>query len=88
VKLEFRKSFLDDVKGIREKAILQRLKGVIEILEKTGSLAEIPNIKKLKGGGQHYRIRIGDYRLGLSIVDDRICLVRFLGRKEIYRYFP
>lgn len=88
MKLEFRKSFLDDVKGIREQAILQRLREVIETLEKADSLAAVPNLKKLKGGGLHYRIRIGDYRLGLSIVHDRICVVRFLGRKDIYRYFP
>ncbi|MBP1468695.1 type II toxin-antitoxin system RelE/ParE family toxin [Candidatus Chloroploca sp. M-50] len=36
----------------------------------------------------YYRIRIGDYRLGLFVEDDTITVVRFLHRRDIYRYFP
>jgi mRNA interferase RelE/StbE len=88
MKLEFRKSFLDDLKRIQDRAILQRVTNLIEALEQTGTLADVANLKKLKGGGNHYRVRIGDYRLGFSVIDDTVCLVRFLGRKDIYKYFP
>lgn len=37
---------------------------------------------------RYYRIRVGDYRLGLALEGDTVILVRFLHRKEIYRYFP
>jgi len=88
MKLEFRKSFLDDLKRIQDRTVLQRVTHLIETLEQTGTLADVAHLKKLKGGGNHYRVRIGDYRLGLSVVDDVVCLVRFLGRKDIYKYFP
>lgn len=46
------------------------------------------NLKKLKGGGNYYRIRVGEYRIGIIVEGDAITFVRCLHRKEIYRYFP
>jgi len=50
-------------------------------------LSEV-NIKKLKGEGDYYRIRVGDYRIGMKVNDGVVSFVRILHRKEIYRYFP
>ncbi len=49
---------------------------------------EIRNLKKLRAEGNYYRIRLGDYRIGLTIEGDTVCFVRILHRSEIYRYFP
>ncbi|WP_079720471.1 type II toxin-antitoxin system RelE family toxin [Salegentibacter holothuriorum] len=60
----------------------------MEQLQNTENLSQQP-IKKLKGFKDFYRIRIGDYRLGVKkLTDQEILLVRFLQRKEIYKYFP
>jgi mRNA interferase RelE/StbE len=45
-------------------------------------------LKKLKTGMAYYRLRIGDYRLGMVIEGDGVKFVRLLHRSEIYRYFP
>ncbi|WP_417909752.1 type II toxin-antitoxin system RelE family toxin [Candidatus Electronema sp. PJ] len=45
-------------------------------------------MKKLKGYDTFYRVRIGDYRIGLKLAEDGLIFVRCLHRKEIYRYFP
>ncbi len=37
---------------------------------------------------RYYRIRVGDYRIGVEVVGDEILFVRILHRKDIYRYFP
>jgi len=42
----------------------------------------------VKGFPGYFRIRVGDYRLGFSFHNDTVTLIRFLHRKEIYRYFP
>jgi len=34
-------------------------------VETADSLALVPGVKQLKGQTDHYRIRVGDYRLGL-----------------------
>ena len=42
----------------------------------------------MQGGGRYYRIRVGDRRLGLSIMDNIVVFVRCLNRSEIYKNFP
>lgn len=88
MKVEFRKSFEKDLGKIRDKELLARIKAVIEEVENSNSLLDISNIKKLKADGDYYRIRIGDYRVGLIQNEEIITFVRALHRKEIYRYFP
>ena len=36
----------------------------------------------------YYRIRIGDYRIGIKGEGDVIVLMRVMHRKDIYRVFP
>jgi len=88
VRVEFRASFAKDLKGVKEKGLLHRVKEIIEIIEKADSLAELSNLKKLKGGGNYFRVRVGDYRVGITLENDTIIFVRFLNRKDIYKYFP
>ena len=88
MKTSFRNSFLRDLKAIRDKQLLSRVKEVIEHVEKTDSLTNLPNLKQLKREKNYYRIRIGEYRLGLAVQDDNVVFIRFLHRREIYRYFP
>jgi len=48
----------------------------------------IKNIKPMKGHTNRYRILIGDYRIGLELLDKEVEVMRVLHRKEFYRYFP
>jgi mRNA interferase RelE/StbE len=88
LKVEFKTSFLRDLKNIADKTLKERVREMILQIENAPSLQQISNLKKLKSGPGYYRIRIGDYRLGLTLDGDTIVLVRFLHRKDLYRYFP
>jgi mRNA interferase RelE/StbE len=88
MKTEFRKSFEKDLSKIKNSDLLRRIEATIEAVENVDSLTDVPNIKKMKADGDYYRIRIGEYRIGLSIREDIVIFVRALHRKEIYRYFP
>ena len=88
MKVEFRESFAKDLKDVKDKGLLKRVKEVIEAFEKADSLVGISNLKKLKGGGNYFRLRTGDYRLGIVLDNDTLVFVRFLNRKDIYKYFP
>ena len=87
---DFKNSFLKDIRTIKNKATLNRLEEFIKAVETADNLAQISNLKKLKGkkNKRHYRSRIGNYRVGLIIEQNVVAFVRFLHRKEIYRYFP
>ena len=88
MKVGFRDSFAKDLKGVKEKGLLGRVREIIEAVEKADSLTELPNLKKLKGGGNYFRVRVGDYRVGVALDGDTIIFVRFLNRKDIYKHFP
>ncbi|MEO5359262.1 MAG: hypothetical protein H7843_02310 [Nitrospirota bacterium] len=45
-------------------------------------------ISKMKGYEGFYKIRIGDYRIGLYMLPGKVEFRRALHRKEIYRFFP
>jgi mRNA interferase RelE/StbE len=68
--------------------LLQRVKEAIEAIENADSFANLPNVKRLKGSRNYFRQRVGDYRLGLALGDNTVILVRFLNRKDVYKYFP
>lgn len=88
MKTNFRSSFVRDLRAVRNRELLARLKNVIEQVENAQSLSSITGLKQLKGEKNHYRIRIGQYRVALALQDDAVTFVRFLHRREIYRYFP
>ena len=88
MKVEFRNSFANDLKSIRDKVLLNRVRELIGGVERAETLAEISNLKKLRGPGGYYRARLGDYRVGIALEGDSVIFVRCLNRKDIYRYFP
>jgi mRNA interferase RelE/StbE len=88
LKVEFKSSFAKDLRKIKERKIKQQVLGIIEQVEKARDLQEITEVKKLQGADNYFRLKIGDYRIGLILEQDRVLFVRFLHRKDIYRYFP
>lgn len=88
MKVDFKKSFLRDLKRIKETHVKDRLRETIESIENAKHFQEISHLSKIKYGDRYYRIRIGDYRLGLILEGDTFILVRFLHRKDLFRYFP
>lgn len=87
--VEFDKSFEKSLDKIKDRKLLERIKSVILNAEKVSSLEEIPNVKKLTGFSSYYRIKLGDYRLGLEKLDSKtIRLIIIENRKDIYKRFP
>lgn len=87
--VEIDKSFIKSLEKIKDKSIYDRVEKAIEILEKTDSLENVINIKKLKGFKNFYRIRVGDYRIGFELIQKRIILLIIIShRKDIYKFFP
>ena len=79
----FEKQLKSVPKNIRESAI-----AVLEALETAKKVTEIKDLKKLSGYKNYYRIRIGNYRMGLQIINPKIMVVTILHRGAIYKIFP
>lgn len=61
---------------------------IIIHIEMASSVSELSVIQKLRGSRNCYKIRVGDYGMGVVLRNDELTFVRLLHRKEIYRYFP
>jgi mRNA interferase RelE/StbE len=88
MKTAFRKSFARDLKKVNDETVLGRARQAIEDVEGAATLQEVSSLKKLSGTGNFYRIRLGDYRIGVVVEGDVVEFVRCLPRRELYRFFP
>ncbi len=61
---------------------------IIDEVEKVNSLQEIKNLKKLSGFNNYFRIRVGEYRIGIYLNKDTIEFAAIDHRKDIYKHFP
>jgi mRNA interferase RelE/StbE len=88
MQVEFLSKFNKDISSINQKSTKTSILRVIEQVEEAKTLSEISGLKKLKGFKEAYRIRVGDYRLGLFISKNKAQFARFIHRKDIYKLFP
>ena len=80
--------FNRDLRRIRDRELQRRIADKIEELEAASSITDVSGIRAMRGWENHYRIRIGDYRMGLAVDGNVVTLLRFLHRRDIYRYYP
>ena len=89
MKFRVEKSFDRDVDRIKDKKVLRKLRTFISLVENADTIHQITHIKKIEGYESYYRMKVGDYRLGMEMISNKeVVLIRFLHRKDIYRYFP
>lgn len=89
MKLLYAKTFERDIGVIKNNPDMKkRILEVIGRLREVDSLDEVHGIRKIEGYEAYYRLRIGDYRLGIKLAGNTLELIRFLHRKDIYSRFP
>ena len=88
MKVEFKDSFLKDLRAVKDKSVLAKVKAAIETVEQADTPDKITHLKKMRGSREYFRIRIGDFRVGIRLERETLVFIRFLNRKDIYRYFP
>jgi mRNA interferase RelE/StbE len=89
LKILYAKALVKDLEAVsRNPGVKKRLLKIIETLKAIDTLDELHHLKKIEGYDCYYRLRIGDYRLGLKLSGNTVELIRFLHRRDIYRRFP
>jgi mRNA interferase RelE/StbE len=82
------KSFQKDLNKINDQKIKDSVVEIIRNIQLAQQLSAINNLKKLAGHKNKYRVRIGDYRIGIEYSENTLFFIRFLNRKEIYQKWP
>ena len=88
MKTKFGKQFNKDIENIINPDILNAVYDKILNVELANNIKEIDIYKKAKGSKNHYMLRINDYCIGLYIQNNIVEFVRFIHRKDFYKYFP
>ena len=88
MKTEFLKQFHKDLDKITLIKIKNDVVNIIINVELATNISEIKDIKKLSGYKNAYRIKTGNYRIGVFIENNVVEFARFTHRKDIYKIFP
>ena len=90
---EISKAFQKSFDRLKDKQLAAAILSVIDEVNQAEQLSGITHLKKLKGHQTAYRIRVGNYRIGVFIEPDTsgqlsVTLSAFSHRKDIYKNFP
>jgi len=89
MKISFDKAFYKSLSKLKNSVVSNQVEEVIGIVQGSRSIREIPQIKKLQGFSHYYRIRLGDYRLGIELEDSQsIRFIVIAHWKDVYKHFP
>ena len=88
MQIELTRKFQKQVENCNDKHIISKILDIIQAVIASENLNEFPNLKKLTGYKNFFRIRLGNYRIGLVIEDKTIVFAAFDHRSDIYKYFP
>ena len=88
MKVVFLKKFSKDLDKIKQPKDHQAILKIIDLIKLAADLSEVPGVKQLKGHNDAYRIRLGDFRIGVFVIGKTVEFARIAHRKDIYKIFP
>ena len=88
MEFKFKKSFERDFKKVKDKNLAKAILECVHKVSSAQTINDISNLKKISGHKSAYRIRTGNYRIGIIIENNVAILVAFAHRKDIYKKFP
>ncbi len=88
-KVEYKRKFLKELASLPQN-VQSRLEIIVFKELETDNPFELGYMNKMKGYKDKYKIRIGDYRIGLTINQKQKIIIceRVAHRREIYQIFP
>ena len=89
MKVEASPRFNRDIRRMRAPGLARRVNQKIAEIEAAVAISRVRGVEKVQSSsGNDYRIRIGEYRLGVTVEGNVAVLVAFGPRDDIYRRFP
>lgn len=88
MKIEYRSSFVKDIKKLKSKATSDLIQSVIENCENSSIIADIKHCEPLQSQGKFFKIKYGRYRFGVFIDKGTVEFLKFGTRQNFYDDFP
>lgn len=88
MRIRVKKSFLKQLAAL-PKDVRERIEVfVFETLPTLKSIGQSGKIEKMHGYKSCFKIRFGEYRVGIVYEDNVIVVKVVMHRREVYRFFP
>ena len=84
MEISYHNQFNRDLRRLRNPSLAAQVEQVIEELKAASTIRDVRGVSRMTNAGEHYQIRIREYRLGITMDGETVVLPR----GEIYRYFP
>lgn len=84
----FLKKFSKDLDKINQSKDRKSIAALIQSVKDIQNFEELAGVKKLTGFEDAFRIRSGNYRIGIFVNGNVIQFARVAHRKDIYKIFP
>jgi len=88
MKIKYSKKFLKQLAAVPSDIRSKIESFVFEELVSTLSIYELGKVEKMKGYDGFYKVRFGNYRLGLVLENEIITIKTVMHRREVYKFFP
>ncbi len=86
--LQFRSSFLKDIKKLKHGKTVNLIHSVIENCEKAVTISDIKNCEPLHSRGKFFKLKYGQYRFGIFVDKGTVEFLKFGTRQNFYDDFP
>ena len=87
MEIKYSKRFLKELASI-EHSYRERIEKIVFFDFMKNEPYDMKRIEKMKGFNDKYKVRVGSYRIGLTISNDCVYFERVLHRSKIYKMFP
>lgn len=88
MKALYQKRFLHELADIPSPIRSNIEKFVFEDVLQLTSVETSGKIERMTGYKGYYKVRFGDYRVGIKVEGDTVIFERVKNRKDIYKFFP
>jgi len=89
MKIDYEKRFLKELFKLKDKKVKEEVeKFVFNELPLFNSLSDAQKIEKMSGYKEYYKVRFGNYRVGIKKENELIVIKTIKHRREIYKFFP
>ncbi len=88
MEVKYRKKFLKELSKLPVEYAKTIEEFVFDDFPNYSNLSDIGKVEKMTGYKSYFKIRFGNYRVGIKKENDCIIIETVKHRREIYKYFP
>lgn len=88
MEVRYSKKFLKQLASVPSETRVKIEEFVFNELTSVPSISSLGKVEKMQGYHGFYKVRFGNYRVGLAIENEVVIVKTVMHRRDIYKFFP